>query len=113
MKLLPEEFLGTGEVKGDVFHQKHRSEHAFMYERVHMETGVTYYEVFQRKINKETLFKTAEHTRVIPEQENYPKQPSFGVWAWCFSNYDKALNKFNTLTKYYAEEQLRKQRQSS
>ena len=109
MKLLPEEFLGTGEVKGDVFHIKHRSEHALMYERVNIETGVLLYEVFQRKFNKPSETIRQGVKVVIQEGEFYPKQDAFGRWAWCFSNYDKAIKKFNELTEHYGKEQAKKE----
>lgn len=31
------------------------------------------------------------------EQELYPKSNCFGAWAWCFTNYEKAIAKFQII----------------
>jgi hypothetical protein len=51
------------------------------------------YEVFFAKIRKEeTIFNV-----LYPERELYPTNEDFGKTAWCFTNLDSALVKYNLL----------------
>lgn len=84
MKELEKTFIGRGEVKGFKFEQLFANSRAFVYKvDNHIQT---YYEVFLRKQN--TKFGTI----------SYPRSKSFGLWAWWYSNLDKAMAKFNQLT---------------
>ena len=83
MKQLEEEFKGRGQVKGFVFTQLEKSAAGYIYavytgENVH-------FEVFKHKENK--------HFNCV----SYPSNKGFGVWAWTFSDIDKAKNKFDEL----------------
>ena len=97
MKKLEIEFEGKGEVSGYKLKQLHNSEKAFMYELTDIETSSKHYEVFERKIQKESEVSIAGKTVKYEEREIYPKSNSFGAWAWCFTDYDKAFSKFQML----------------
>jgi hypothetical protein len=96
MKELELEFIGTGEVKGDLFKQVNRSPKAYIYERTIPDVSkYKMYEVFKRKISKEstgTLNGVEVH---FEERVIYPSSKAFGVWAKAFTNYDKAMELFN------------------
>jgi hypothetical protein len=83
MKELLTEFEGRGEVSGNHFKQLMKSSSAYMYEKFF--EGIRYYEVFQRKEN--ARFNTV----------SYPTSASFGIWAWDYANYDRAIAKFESL----------------
>lgn len=69
MKELPIKFSGTGEVTGWEYEQLLKGDNFYVYQRT--KDGVTYYEVFKRVEN--IRFNCV----------SYPKQKSFGKWAWC------------------------------
>jgi len=82
---LRKEFIGIGEVKGYKFTQIYSSKWGFIYE---VDTGGTkYYEVFKRVLNKQF--------NVI----SYPKQKSFGRWAWTIGSLEKAKEKLLSFEK--------------
>jgi hypothetical protein len=97
MKTLELEFEGKGEVSGTKFKQLHKSEKAFLYELTDFETGQKRYEVFEKRVSKNCEAIIAGQTVKYEEKELYPKSNCFGVWAWCFNDYEKAIAKFNTL----------------
>lgn len=83
MKELNEKFIGRGQVKGFIFTQKNKSKAGYVYE---VNTGSTiHYEVFKRKENKQ--FNCI----------SYPSDKAFGFWAWCCSDYERALFLFEEL----------------
>ena len=52
-----------------------------------------HYEVFYIKVaKKENVFGTQ-----MPKRELYPSNENFGVNAWCITNYERALKKYNSL----------------
>lgn len=82
MKELEEKFIGKGQVRGFVFTQIKKSEHAYIYK---VETEVSeHYETFFRKEN--TQFNCI----------SYPSDKAFGTWAWT-GTYQMALDKFEEL----------------
>jgi len=83
MKQLEINFIGKGEVKGFIFTQIKKSEKAYIYEV--NSNGFLHYEVFKHKEN--TQFNCI----------SYPKSASFGLWAWSYSNIEKATLKFELL----------------
>ena len=86
MKPLKKQFIGRGEVKGFKFTQITCTNRAFLYE---INTGDTlYYEVFKRRINKRF------------DIESYPSSKSFGIWAWTYSDLERATKKFNQLNSF-------------
>jgi hypothetical protein len=95
---LKKQFIGGGEVKEFKFTQIHFSTLAYLYE-IDLGNGNIHFEVFKAKnapvcINFEKRLYSDENFKDI-----YPKSKSFGVWAWCFKNKEKALNKFKELNK--------------
>lgn len=87
MKELRKEFVGIGEVRGFVFKQLHMNEYAYVYEVKNPEQNSPHYEVFERVENLQF------------DCVSYPKAKSFGVWAWCLKDYDKAMLKYGKITK--------------
>jgi hypothetical protein len=83
MKELLTEFDGKGEVSGFGFKLLRKSDTAYMYEKSF--AGLKYFEVFERRENRR--FNCIA----------YPSSKSFGYWAWDYSDYDKALVKFESL----------------
>jgi hypothetical protein len=86
MKELATEFIGIGEVRGFKFTQLAKNDKAYMYEVVAPENAM-HYEVFERVEN--------DYYGTI----TYPKSNSFGVWAWCISNKERAEDKFKSISK--------------
>lgn len=80
MKQLDKTFVGKGEVKGFIFTQKIKKPYGYVY-AVLPPNGRTHYEVFKHKENER--FKCV----------SYPTSKSFGVWAWSFNDYKKAVQK--------------------
>lgn len=91
MKELKKEFIGIGEVRGFQFKQLHANGYAYVYEVFNPEANKAHYEVFERLEN--TAFDCV----------SYPKSKSFGVWAWCINNYEKAMEKYEEITKKVQE----------
>ena len=83
MRELKEYFVGVGQVKGYVFNQIKRTEHAFLYEV--SENGLIHYEVFKRKEN--TMYDCI----------SYPTDKAFGLWAWTCGTLERAEDKFNEI----------------
>lgn len=94
---LPYQFDGKGEVKGFKFERINFSEHAFMYKRVDNDMN-THYEVFKRKLAPICIDFENRIYSDIYFKEVYPKSKDFGVWAWCFTDIDKARDKFKELS---------------
>lgn len=91
MKELKKEFVGIGEVRGFKFKQLHENGSAYVYEVTNPDGKKPHYEVFKRIENK------------IFDCISYPKSKSFGVWAWCIKDYDKAMLKYVEITKKASE----------
>lgn len=91
MKELKKEFIGIGEVRGFQFKQLQANGYAYLYEVLNPESNNTHYEAFERVEN--TIFDCV----------SYPKSKSFGVWAWCIHDYDKAIKKYDEITKKVQE----------
>jgi len=71
-----------------------RDEHRAIYWQ-HVCENCQYYEVFKIRIRPETIFKG----KPIPEREVFPTDSDFGITAWSFPSYEKALQKFNSLQR--------------
>lgn len=84
LKQLPQQFTGTGEVKGFKFSLICATNRAFLYE-VSNGSQIPYFEVFKRKINNR--FGCI----------SYPTAKAFGIWAWTFGDINLAMNKLKTL----------------
>ena len=98
MKELELEFIGIGEVKGDLFKQINRSPHAYIYERDC--EGIKSYEVFTRKEAKESYSIIGGVGVHFDAKVRYPKSEDFGVWAWYYNSYDKAIAKYDNIDKF-------------
>lgn len=91
MKELKTEFIGIGEVRGFTFKQLNANGYAYMYEVKNPDEQSSHYEVFERVEN--TAFDCV----------SYPKSKSFGVWAWCIKDYEKAYKKYDEITNKVKE----------
>ncbi len=93
IKKLSVEFIGKGEVKGFQFRQLQRGQKTCLYEV--LSEGLIHYEVFKIKIGK------------IPKSEQlyeqYPKANSFGIWAWTYRDYEKAIESFTIIENFENE----------
>ena len=103
---LEKEFIGSGDVRGFKFRQIKKNKFAFIYEVTNFSEDEninkinTYYEVFRRKISKESdglLNNVMVH---FESKEVYPRSNSFGIWAYCIDDYNNAILKFNEITDY-------------
>ena len=97
MKELEKEFLGKGEVSGTKFKQLKASSKAFIYELEDIETGFKRYEVFERRKQKEMTVNMGGQEITYEAKELYPKSNSFGSWAWCTTDLDRAIEIFNRI----------------
>lgn len=84
MKQLELKFEGKGEVRGYEFEQLMKSEKGYLYQ-LKDKDGNIHHEVFRYKENKQF------------DCVSYPKSNSFGVWAWCVKEYNKAVELFESL----------------
>lgn len=84
---LPDKFTKTEYSTAPGVYEKHKeSDKAFIYKRT--DEGV-YWEVFQKRVSDQYGKRYIQ----------YPSDKSFGRWAWCYNNYDKAMRHFNHLTE--------------
>jgi hypothetical protein len=83
MKLLEENFIGLGEVRGNIFTQIKRNNHVAMYSVKLFEHSKEYYEIFVIKNNG--------------LHEIYPKSNSFGISAFTTNILEEANLIFETL----------------
>lgn len=95
---IPLQFEGKGEVRGFKFERINFSDHAFMYKRIDNEGNIAY-EVFKRKLTPVCIDFENRSYSDTEFKEIYPKAKSFGVWAWCFNNAEKATRKFQSITE--------------
>jgi hypothetical protein len=81
MRELEKQFIGKGQVKGFKFTQIKKTKYGYIY-KVRAQNS-EWYEVFKRK----------ENTRysVI----SYPRNKSFGVWAWSTKDMSRAIDILN------------------
>jgi hypothetical protein len=84
IKELRKEFIGIGEVKGFLFKQIIKTYKGYIYEVKPPESRV-HYEVFRHKINRRYNTVT------------YPSSPAFSLYAWTYSTYKEARDKFDNL----------------
>jgi hypothetical protein len=97
MKLLEKQFEGKGEVSGVAFLQLEKTKKSVMYQLTETETGQIRYEVFELRSQKAGEAVMGGQTIQHEEKELYPKSAAFGIWAWCFSDFGKALVKFEEI----------------
>ena len=95
MRELQKEFVGTGEVKDWQFTLVKQTELGYVYRREWM--GAVYYEVFRRREN---------HIGELYGKEaiiSYPNANTFGVWAWCLGDKDRAIEMLDNLKPIIAK----------
>ncbi len=92
---LPIQFTGTGEVKGMKFSSVHLHPRVSLFK---VSNGKTeHFEVFLR-VYARKLENFAERRYSETEyKEVYPKAKEFGVRAWSFRSYDKAVERYKSL----------------
>lgn len=104
IKELKKKFVGVGEVRGFVFTQLLKTDHAYLYQVEcdfspdgYDEIGV-HYEVFERRIN--TRYGTV----------SYPKSSAFGVWAYTVKDFNVAVIKMSELDERVRERIAKRER---
>lgn len=98
---LPDSFVGTGEVKGFVFHKLHKGNAAYIYEVTDPDMVRSWYEVIKRVSTP--IFEDFEN-RILSEdteRERYPKAKDGGRTSWTYVTLKEALAKFNELEEQY------------
>lgn len=95
---LKKEFDGVGQMSGYKFTQLQKSENAFLYSLVEPEHKTIHFEVFKRVVSPEADVEIGGRIIHYTEREVYPNINQFGVTAWCFTNIDKAKEKFTELS---------------
>jgi hypothetical protein len=83
IKKLSINIIGKGEIKKFLFTQIKISSKAYIYQ-VDTEDSI-YYEVFKKK------------SKTNSKRDCLPTAKAFGVWAWTYPTYEKAMKKFNLL----------------
>ena len=58
------------------------------------ETGTDFYEIFEKRCYT-TNRKTFLSSTLSEGDHMYPVDRDFGVWAWCYSDYGYAIEKWN------------------
>lgn len=104
IKELQKHFIGRGEVKGFVFTQLLKTDHAYLYQvecdfssEGYDRVGV-HYEVFERRVN--TRYGTV----------SYPKSTAFGIWAFTRKDFNVAVAKLSELDERVRERIARRER---
>jgi hypothetical protein len=80
--------------------QHKRSKKAFIYIQVVSENRVQY-EVFERKIRPERTI----NGKVLPAKERFPNDEAFGYWAWSYMDYNRAIQKYEEISKSIKNEE--------
>ena len=88
MKTLPDKLTKYGFEYTNIL----RGKRSFVFKQSYT-PNTTYFEVFKRRVNREFTINGV----TIPESEAFPTDNAFGVWAWSYRSYDKALKKYNEL----------------
>ena len=65
-----------------------RGERSFVF-RQNVSPGIDCYEVFMLKLSKSKTIKEM----FISARERFPRDEDFGVWAWTYQSYEKAMMK--------------------
>jgi hypothetical protein len=96
MKELEKEFIGSGEVEGFKFRQIKTSPYGYVYE-ISNGDGKQHYETFERKESKKSERVIQGRAIQYEARIRYPKSGDFGLWAWCYRDKEKAIQKFDEL----------------
>lgn len=88
---------------GFAYIQERRGERAFIYRQTDPETTeggearTVGFEVFKRKVSRAQSANMGGTIVEFEAKEKFPSNESFGLWAWAFKSWEKALEKFNEL----------------
>lgn len=100
-KILKSYFVGGSSKRGMIFNQIHSTTRAYLYEI--NDNGLVHYETFKRrKVALCVNFEKREYS-TTNFKDVYPKDNDFGIWAWCYNDKEKAIDKFNELDKIERE----------
>ena len=94
MKELELHFKGQGEVGGFEFTQLKSSDKGYLYEVFCPDISKIHYEVFRKKIAKESHTVIGGVEVHFPERVKYPTSNNMGDWAWTYRDYNGAIAKF-------------------
>lgn len=81
---------------GYIYKQLKRTDKAAMYSQSDvedLEADFRAFEVFKIKIGKAKIVFGVE----LPEKEKFPSDEDFGKWAWTYTDYEKAIDRFNKI----------------
>jgi len=81
---------------GYIYKQLKRTDKAAMYSQSDAEdpeADFKAFEVFKIKIGKAKVVFGVE----LPEKEKFPSDEDFGKWAWTYTDYEKAMDRFNKI----------------
>ena len=84
---------------GYIYKQLKRTDKAAMYSQSvadkadDPESSFEAFEVFKIKIGKAKVVFGVE----LPEKEKFPSDEDFGKWAWTYTDYEKAIDRFNKI----------------
>ena len=96
IKDLEDEFIGTGEIRRFKFIKIDSTDKGFLYS-VDVGEGNIHYEVFVKKLVPICInFEKREYSDT-DFKYSYPGTNQFGVSVWCITDYDKAVEKLNSL----------------
>ena len=94
IKLLPNEFVGVGEVKGFLFKKIKENDKFYIFEVKN--DNSKHYEVIKRVVVSCFLDFHTKELDPNNKKESYPKSNNFGVSGWTYSILENAINKFNS-----------------
>ena len=93
---LETEFAKTsGDMAGFKFTQLEESDTAYMY--MCEQGDAVSFEVFEKKTAPLCINFDRREYSTTDFKECYPKSNDFGVWAWSYTDQNKAYEKFNSL----------------
>jgi len=81
--LLPTIIKLRGQCKGNISTQLERTEYKALYRLSEKD----YCECFQIRVAKEKIFQNGKIIKTANFKEIYPKDESFGIWAWSGKEY--------------------------
>ena len=84
------------ESAGNVYLKVKESDSHYLF-KVTTDTGLTFYELFEKK-KYSSKSKTFVSSTLNEGDYMYPTDKDFGYWAWCYSKFDYAIEKWNLKT---------------
>lgn len=96
---------GEFESAGRVYFKIKESDTHFLF-KVSYENGEPFYEIFEKK-EYSSKGKTFVSSTLKEGDYMYPTDNDFGVWAWCYSDYGYAIEKWNEKNDMKKEDGIR------